>query len=323
MMPFLEPFKPCINAVLNPCMGVLDYCTLVYRIEDMKFGGNGIKFKGDCCTYHQNLCCVALKDDCSCFLYSMCCGGSLIQPTYLDEHICEDKEEGTFQPGTRWQDASQCKDRVLEIRKQVQNEAMAPFSEHMYMMRPIPDPTCCETLGHCCSDYGTQQVALVENELKYIRVGNKKLKFTGDAAGFNALKLSCCAKMIIAPCYSMHKMVGTYTAAHNQYIDNHLAWADEQPEGMAVPEPNPMAAMAAIASVGGVGVELVPPAMAPEAAQAAQAPLTSVGVSFDAALDQLRAAHLAELEKVRAANDKPAAGSTGGGGRVVHAKVDV
>jgi len=230
IFPPAEAFSSCINPTISPLLGVLDYCALVYRIDDMKMGGESLKFKGNCATYHQACCCVQLKSYATCTLYQNCYGGNLVMPTYLDSHICEAKNAADFQPGNRWEDATKCKERFAEIKKHVADKGDPPFDEHMYLMQPVPNPPCCESMKMCCSSYGDQQMVLINNELRYTRIGHKQMRFTGDAAGFNATKLGCCAK-IMCPCsYGLHKMLGTYNTAHKNYIDNHLEWL---PEGHA------------------------------------------------------------------------------------------
>jgi hypothetical protein len=151
-------------------------------------------------------------------------GGNHVMPTYLDQHICE-KTDKAFQPGDRWKDAGECKKRFKEIKTLA--FADPPFDEHMYIMQNIHNPPCCETCKALCSGYGKKQVVQINNELRYLRVGHKKVKFTGDAAGFNALrpgwKWICCCHW---PCYLLHSCcLGTYKKAYNQYVDNHLEWA--------------------------------------------------------------------------------------------------
>jgi hypothetical protein len=231
LCPPLEPLKPCINPMLNPCLGMLDYCALIGRVENMTFGGEGLAFTGNCCGYHQVMCCANLKSCCTCSIYS-CCGGDLLAPTYLDQHTCLTKEKDTHLPGNRWEDAGKCKERFKEIKTQAKEPTGPPFDEHMYLMQPVPSPPCCESMKNCCSSYGDKEMMFINNRLRYIRIGHKQMRFTGDAAGFNALRPSCCFCCHHCPCYTLHKTLGTYTKAYNQYIDNHLEWL---PEGHAPP----------------------------------------------------------------------------------------
>jgi len=151
-------------------------------------------------------------------------------PTYLDSHICEEKNAADFQPDELWKDGPKCKARFAEIKKHVADKGDPPFDERMYLMRPLPDPPICERLKMCFMGYGDQQMVLINNELRYIRIGHKQLRFTGDAAGFNATKLGCMAKLMCPCAYMLHKTLGTYNKAYNNYIDNHLEWL---PEGHA------------------------------------------------------------------------------------------
>jgi len=231
MCPGIEAAQPFIDPILNPCLGGLDYCVFVYRVNDMKFGDKKLAFTGNCCSYYTALACVELKTIASCTIWYNCCGGKHVMPNYLDNHVCEITEKADFKPIDRWEDAGKCKAHFAEIKQNAHNNK--PFNKHMFLMQNIPPPSCMENCAGLCHGYGDKQMVMVNNELRYVRIGHRKMRFTGDAAGFASVRASCCFKCQCTTCYAFHTLMGTYVKAHRRYIDNHLEW---DPTGNPVKE---------------------------------------------------------------------------------------
>lgn len=146
-------------------------------------------------------------------------------PTYLDQHICLQKDAGTFQPGNRWQDAAQCKEHFEKARQSVLDKSDPPFDDYMYIMQNVPAPPCCEACRGMCSGFGQRAELGLNNQLRYVRIGHQQVKFTGSAAGIDATRPNCMYKCTCCPCWLLHNFVlQTYKHAFNQYIDNHLEW---------------------------------------------------------------------------------------------------
>jgi len=228
IFPPLQPFTMCINPILNPILGMLDYCVVRYTMTSMKFGNEEMAFTGNCCSYHQALCCGQCKTCLTCSIWFNCMGGMHVMPTYLDQHICKADNQANFVPGTRWQDAGECKEHFTKIRASVLDATGPPFDDHMYIMQLVPAPPCCEACKGMCAGFGDKSMLHINNQLRYVRIANRQLRFTGDAAGFNALRPGCCYTCgYKLPCYLCHSMMGTYTTAYKQYIDNHLEWLPE------------------------------------------------------------------------------------------------
>merc|ERR1719409_2190861 len=74
----------------------------------------------------------------------------------------------------------------------------------------------------------------MNNQLRYVRIGNRQLRFTGNAADLDKLQPGCGYKLTSCPCFCYHTIIGTYKTAYNQYIDNHIEWLPEghNPGGM-------------------------------------------------------------------------------------------
>lgn len=222
--PPLAPFTCCINPFLNPILGMLDYCIVAYRMEDMKFGSEPMAFKGNCCSYHSALCTSQCKTCLTCGVWFNFYGGNHVMPTYLDQHICMKENQANFVAGDRWQDAAKCKTHYEQIRESVLNKVGKPFDDHMYIMQNTPPPTCWEGCKGMCASFGDKSMIDINNQLRYVRIANRQLRFTGDPAGFNALQPSLAYMVGMCPCYCTHVCMGTYKTAFNQYIDNHLEW---------------------------------------------------------------------------------------------------
>lgn len=243
MCPGAEVLEPFVDPILAPCLGGLEYCVIAYQIEDMKFGDKKLAFTGNCCSYYTALACVELKTMASCTIWYSCCGGIHVLPNYLDNHVCLTTEKADFKPLDRWEDAGKCKAHFAEIKKNAHDNT--PFNEHMFLMQNVPSPSCSENCAAFCHGYGTKQLNMLNNELRYVRIGHRKLKFTGDADGFASVQPSCCFKLGCTTCFAAHTFMGTYRKAHRIYIDNHLAW-DDHPEGL------PAGTSEALTDAGGV-----------------------------------------------------------------------
>jgi hypothetical protein len=172
-------------------------------------------------------------------------------PTYLDQHICLAKEKETFEPGKRWEDAAQCKVHFENVRQSVIDKSGPPLQDNnFYVMQNVPAPPCGEACKLMCAGFGDKAEMTLNNQLRYVRIGNKQLKFTGDAAGFQATQPGCMYKCTSCPCFLFHNFAGTYNTAFNQYIDNHLEWLSEEESAAKNAESSPSAA-SSMFSMGG------------------------------------------------------------------------
>lgn len=229
-VPFLAPFTCCIDPILNPLIGTLDYCVVKYAIDEFIFGGRKLAFQGDYCSYN----CVLCKSSCgaclTCGVWYFCFGGNHIMPTYLDEHVCWADEEKTFKPGTRYEDAGRCKNHFEQVRETVLSNKKDAFLDHMYIMQNTPAMPFCDMCKNFCScDFGTKQMLAIENQLRYTRIGGQQMKFLGSADGFNATQPSCGYMCHHCPCWCFHRCImGTYKDALFQYTDNNLAWVTKE-----------------------------------------------------------------------------------------------
>jgi len=224
-IPLLAPFSCCIDPLLNPCLGTLNYCIVKYAIKNFKFGGKQVEFKGDYCSYNCVLCKSTCTTCLTCGVWYHCMGGEHVMPTYLDQHVCWVEEDATFKPGDRYEDAGRCAAHFEQVREKVLNKKNG-YLDHMYIMQNTPGMPFCDMCKNACScDFGTKQMLAIENQLRYTRIGGQQMKFLGSADGFNATQPGCgymCAK---CPCYFCHNCVlGTYKDAVNQYTDNNLEW---------------------------------------------------------------------------------------------------
>jgi len=223
VFPPLQPFSCCINPILNPILGMLNYAIVAYRMEDMKFGNEGMAFNGNCCTYHWALCGNQCYSCLSCGIWFNFYGGMHVMPTYLDQHISTKKDQANFVPGNRWQQAAACKLHFETVRSQVLDKGK-PFEDHMYIMQNTPAPGCWESCVGLCVSAEEKAMLDINNQLRYVRIANRQLRFTGDAAGFKSIQPSCTYKTAMWPCYCTHYLMGTYKSAYNQYVDNHIEW---------------------------------------------------------------------------------------------------
>merc|ERR1711988_1651600 len=193
----------------------------------MKFGNEGMAFKGSCCTYHWALCGNQCYSCLSCGIWFNFYGGMHVMPTYLDQHICMAKDQANFVPGNRWQQAAACKAHYEQVRTQVLEKVGKPFDDHMYIMQNTPPPGCWEGCKGYCVSAEEKAMLDINNQLRYVRIANRPLRFTGDAAGFKSIQPSCLYKTTMCPCYCTHHLMGTYKSAYNQYVDNHIEWLPE------------------------------------------------------------------------------------------------